>query len=138
MRSLAKSTTNSVKNGTSPPPPSSPLLYLNHINTLPSSSNLLYPKEDGRSLTYICKACHHVESAEPSCTFRREYGTNVTETAGVTTDVSNDPTLPRSQTQCPRCREKDAVYFQSQQRGGDTTMKLYYVCLNCNHVFTTV
>jgi DNA-directed RNA polymerase II subunit RPB9 len=60
-------------------------------------SNLLYPKEtrsgDGWVLTYFCKACHHVESSNPSCTFRRELGNNVTETAGVTTDVANDPTV---------------------------------------------
>jgi DNA-directed RNA polymerase II subunit RPB9 len=104
------------------------------------SSNLLYPKEDPgtRTLSYVCKACHHIEPAEPSCTYRKELGVNVTETAGVTTDVANDPTagrsrgiqaieltieqLPRSSTRCPKCKETEAVYFQSQQRGGDTTM----------------
>lgn len=103
-------------------------------------SNLLYPKEDAgtRTLSYICKACHHIEPAQPSCTYRKELIQNVQATAGVTTDVANDPTLPRSQTRCPKCRETDTVYFQSQQRGADTTMKLYYVCLACQNVFTTV
>ncbi|ETN39089.1 uncharacterized protein HMPREF1541_05311, partial [Cyphellophora europaea CBS 101466] len=58
-------------------------------------SNLLYPKEDAstRTLSFVCKACHHIEAGEPACTFRKEFGSNVTETAGVTTDVANDPTV---------------------------------------------
>lgn len=62
-----------------------------------TSSNLLYPKEvavgNEHQLTYVCKACGYVQAANASCTFRRELGSNVTETAGVTTDVSNDPTV---------------------------------------------
>lgn len=58
-------------------------------------SNLLYPKEDRdrNALMYICKACHHVEDAEAACTYRNQLGSTVTETAGVTTDVANDPTV---------------------------------------------
>lgn len=44
------------------------------------------------------------------------------ETAGVTQDVGSDPTLPRSDKQCPQCGETKAVFFQSQQRKADTKM----------------
>ncbi|KAI1625025.1 putative DNA directed RNA polymerase II 15 kDa subunit [Exophiala viscosa] len=103
-------------------------------------SNLLYPKEDKATSTllYICKACHAMTTHDSACTYRQQLGATVQETAGVTTDVANDPTLPRTSQRCPRCRETDAVYFQSQQRGADTGMKLYYVCTACNHVYTVV
>ncbi len=59
------------------------------------SSNLLYPKEDREmnSLTYVCKACTATTQTEPACTYRHHLGATVTETAGVTTDVANDPTV---------------------------------------------
>ncbi|KIV92267.1 hypothetical protein PV10_06724 [Exophiala mesophila] len=103
-------------------------------------SNLLYPKEDRATSTllYICKACHATTTHDSACTFRQHLGATVQETAGVTTDVANDPTLPRAKQICPKCREEEAVYFQSQQRAADTGMKLYYVCIACNHVYTSV
>ncbi|KEF63284.1 uncharacterized protein A1O9_01261 [Exophiala aquamarina CBS 119918] len=58
-------------------------------------SNLLYPKEDRATSTllYICKACHATTTHDSACTFRQHLGANVQETAGVTTDVANDPTV---------------------------------------------
>ncbi|OQU94741.1 hypothetical protein CLAIMM_01052 isoform 2 [Cladophialophora immunda] len=87
-------------------------------------SNLLYPKEDRATSTllYICKACHATSQHDSACTYRQQLGANVQETAGTTADVSHDPTLPRAPKKCPKCRETEAVYFQSQQRAADTGM----------------
>jgi DNA-directed RNA polymerase II subunit RPB9 len=59
------------------------------------SSNLLYPKEERETseLQFVCKACTAVTKTEPACTYRHHLGSTVTETAGVTTDVANDPTV---------------------------------------------
>jgi len=59
------------------------------------SSNLLYPKEDRATseLLYICKACHAVSKHDSACTYRAQLGATVADTAGVTTDVANDPTV---------------------------------------------
>ena len=51
-------------------------------------------------------------------------------------DVELDPTLPRTKSYpCPKCSNKEAVFFQSRARRADTTMALYYVCCNaaCGH-----
>lgn len=68
------------------------------FTTLPnslSSSNLLYPKEDRATsqLLFVCKACHATQIFDSACTYRNQLGSTVTETAGVTTDVANDPTV---------------------------------------------
>lgn len=65
-----------------------------HANAL-RSSNLLYPKEDRATsqLLFVCKACHATQVFDSACTYRNHLGSNVTETAGVTTDVANDPTV---------------------------------------------
>lgn len=59
------------------------------------SSNLLYPKEDRTEnrLKFVCKACTAVTEHDTACTYRHHLGSTVTETAGVTTDVANDPTV---------------------------------------------
>jgi DNA-directed RNA polymerase subunit M/transcription elongation factor TFIIS len=59
------------------------------------SSNLLYPKEDRSTsqLLFVCKACHATQMFDNACTYRNQLGSTVTETAGVTTDVANDPTV---------------------------------------------
>jgi DNA-directed RNA polymerase subunit M/transcription elongation factor TFIIS len=65
------------------------------VSLIRHSSNLLYPKEDleTNKLKFVCKACTAVTDSENACTYRNHLGSTVTETAGVTTDVANDPTV---------------------------------------------
>jgi DNA-directed RNA polymerase II subunit RPB9 len=49
----------------------------------------------------MCKACHFVEESEPACTYRNQLGSTVTATAGVTTDVANDPTVGATSDESP-------------------------------------
>lgn len=102
-------------------------------------SNLLYPREDSRSsqLIYICKACTSAAPADPGCTYRQILSEAAQESMGEKAYVSNDPTLPHENRECPKCHETDVVYFQSQQRKGDIGMSLYYVCTNpsCNNAW---
>ncbi|CAG8951687.1 hypothetical protein HYFRA_00005487 [Hymenoscyphus fraxineus] len=101
-------------------------------------SNMLYPKEDPDThrLNFACRTCQYSEEATSACVFRNHLSTSVGETAGVTQDVGSDPTLPRSNKPCPKCKTEDAVFFQSQQRTAETGMGLFYVCCGCGHIFT--
>lgn len=98
---------------------------------------MLYPREDrdNARLLYSCRNCDYTELAENPKVYRNELITNIGETAGVVQDIGSDPTLPRSDKECPSCSTRDCVFFQSQQRRKDTSMILFYVCLNCRHVF---
>ncbi|TDZ23603.1 DNA-directed RNA polymerase II subunit RPB9 [Colletotrichum orbiculare MAFF 240422] len=100
-------------------------------------SNMLYPKEDEEShkLQFTCRTCQFTEEAQSTCVFRNIMNNAAGETAGVTQDVGSDPTLPRSNTECPVCKAGEAVFFQSQQRSAETGMKLFYVCCDCGHIF---
>ncbi|KAK5058867.1 hypothetical protein LTR84_011131 [Exophiala bonariae] len=79
-------------------------------------SNLLYPKEDRATSTllYICKACHATTTHDSACTFRQQLGANVQETAGVTTDVANDPTV--ADEMLPKLVASDSKDLPSVQR----------------------
>ncbi|KAF2714783.1 DNA-directed RNA polymeras-like protein II subunit rpb9 [Pleomassaria siparia CBS 279.74] len=100
-------------------------------------SNLLFPREDkeNNKLLFACRTCSFTEEAPLSCVMRHDIGSSVGETAGITQDVAQDPTLPRIQKSCTACGENEAVFFQSQQRTAETGMKLYYVCCACGYVW---
>eukprot|EP00128_Syssomonas_multiformis_P014812 Colp12_sorted_trinity150504_noHs@29204 len=102
--------------------------------------NMLYPSEDreNRVLEYSCKGCGLREEAESSCVYINRIRQNPTEMTQVITDVGSDPTLPRTDNVvCERCNHSKAVFFQSNARRGDQSMRLYYVCINCNHRWTS-
>ncbi len=98
---------------------------------------MLYPREDkeDRKLLFACRNCPYTEFASPPLVFKHQLITNIEETAGVTTGIGADPTLPRSDKECPKCHEHDVVFFQSQQKRAETTMILFFVCNNCNNIF---
>ncbi|ANZ73762.1 BA75_00697T0 [Komagataella pastoris] len=108
---------------------------MTNVNFL--SNNMLYPKEDkeNQRLLYSCRNCDYTELAEDPKVYRHELITNIGETAGIVDDIGQDPTLPRSDKECPECHSRDCVFFQSQQRRKDTNMTLFYVCLNCKKTF---
>lgn len=90
---------------------------------------------------FECRICNYAEEAgrehDKSRVYRHELRADLTETAGTIKDLGTDPTLPRSNKECPKCHNYECVFFQSQQRTADTSMVLFYVCLSddCNHVF---
>lgn len=62
---------------------------------LTCSSNILYPKEDTQTSTLMfeCRTCRWSCQADTSCIYRNELSTTIGATAGVTQDVSQDPTV---------------------------------------------
>lgn len=102
-------------------------------------NNMLYPREDKdqQRLLFECRTCTYAEEAGTPLVYRHELITNIGETAGVVQDIGSDPTLPRSDRECPRCHSHENVFFQSQQRRKDTSMVLFFVCLSCSHIFTS-
>jgi len=101
---------------------------------------MLYPKEDkeNKVLLYACRNCDYQQEADNSCIYVNKITHEVNELTQIVTDVIADPTLPRTdEHQCPKCRHKEAVFFQSQSSKADQ-MRLYYVCtaVNCGNRWT--
>ncbi|KAJ5964777.1 DNA-directed RNA polymerase M/15kDa subunit [Penicillium vulpinum] len=65
----------------------------NSLQILPS--NLLYPKEDrvNNQLMFTCRTCHVGEPASSHCVYQNHLHSQVGDTAGVTQDVTSDPTV---------------------------------------------
>ncbi|ETE59857.1 DNA-directed RNA polymerase II subunit RPB9, partial [Ophiophagus hannah] len=61
------------------------------------------------------------------------------ELTQIIADVSQDPTLPRTEDHpCQKCGHKEAVFFQSHSARAEDAMRLYYVCTapHCGHRWT--
>ncbi|KAF2270199.1 hypothetical protein CC78DRAFT_574328 [Lojkania enalia] len=58
-------------------------------------SNLLFPREDkaNNRLLFACRTCSFTEEAPSSCVMRHEIASSVGDTAGITQDVGQDPTV---------------------------------------------
>ncbi|OMJ10335.1 DNA-directed RNA polymerases II, IV and V subunit 9B [Smittium culicis] len=96
---------------------------------------MLYPREERgiRQLLFACRNCDYQEKSDTNCVYRHEVIYTPSEQTMVISDLSTDPTLPRTNLiPCPKCSYEEAVHFQSQSRHPDTRMTLYYVCCNPN------
>jgi len=62
-------------------------------------SNLLFPKEDKENnrLLFACRTCSFTEPAPSACVMRHEIASTVGDTAGITQDVGQDPTVGLSE-----------------------------------------
>ncbi|CDH58347.1 dna-directed rna polymerase ii subunit rpb9-like [Lichtheimia corymbifera JMRC:FSU:9682] len=100
-------------------------------------NNLLYPREDKehRKLLFACRNCQYEEDASNLCVYKHEIIHAASEQTTVLSELSVDPTLPRSNIPCPRCGYEESVFFQSTSRRADAKMTLFYVCgnRNCGH-----
>ncbi|XP_072704883.1 DNA-directed RNA polymerase II subunit RPB9 isoform X1 [Ciconia boyciana] len=79
-------------------------------------NNMLYPKEDkeNRILLYACRNCDYQQEADNSCIYVNKITHEVDELTQIIADVSQDPTLPRTEDHpCQKCGHKEAVFFQS-------------------------
>ncbi|EKV05107.1 DNA-directed RNA polymerase subunit [Penicillium digitatum PHI26] len=65
-----------------------------HFKFCRECSNLLYPKEDrvNNQLMFTCRTCHVGEPASSHCVYQNHLHSQVGDTAGVTQDVTSDPT----------------------------------------------
>uniref|UniRef100_A0AAR2JW35 RNA polymerase II subunit I n=1 Tax=Pygocentrus nattereri TaxID=42514 RepID=A0AAR2JW35_PYGNA len=68
-------------------------------------NNMLYPKEDkeNRILLYACRNCDYQQEADNSCIYVNKITHEVDELTQIIADVSQDPTLPRTEDHpCPK------------------------------------
>ena len=104
----------------------------------PNTQKILYPFEDKdeKRLKFECKHCDYVENATTGLIYRHEVQHSLSEKSAIITDVTSDPTLPKTrEVECPQCGNDECVYFQSTSRSDAEAMTLYFVCCRCGHRF---
>uniref|UniRef100_A0A3P8URP0 RNA polymerase II subunit I n=1 Tax=Cynoglossus semilaevis TaxID=244447 RepID=A0A3P8URP0_CYNSE len=93
----------------------------------------------GHNRLHLCRNCDYQQEADNSCIYVNKITHEVDELTQIIADVSQDPTLPRTEDHpCPKCGHKEAVFFQSHSMKAEDAMRLYYVCTapHCGHRWT--
>jgi len=69
---------------------------------------MLYPSEDRerKELVFACRTCMYSEAPSSSCVYRNDLSNTVGETAGITQDVGQDPTVGFLLELCTVCGEE--------------------------------
>jgi len=122
----------------------SPSIVLDLLSST-NSNNMLYAKEDKerKVLMYSCRNCDYTTDVgrENYCIYVNKIMHEIDELRFIVHDVISDPTLPRTgEHTCPKCGQRETVFFQAQTRRAEEEMRLYYVCVNhnCKHRWAEV
>ncbi|XP_064437505.1 DNA-directed RNA polymerase II subunit RPB9 isoform X2 [Mirounga angustirostris] len=94
---------------------------------------MLYPKEDkeNRILLYACRNCDYQQEADNSCIYVNKITHEVDELTQIIADVSQDPTLPRTEDHpCQKCGHKEAVFFQSHSARAEVSDRRKAFCVS--------
>lgn len=113
-------------------------MALRGIRFCKDCANILYAREQydnegsNRNLIYSCRICEYTEKAtkaEDYLVYHRQVRRLAEHVATDYKDYPLDPTLSRSvNVSCPRCDHKEAVLFHSEKEGGESGMRMTYVC----------
>jgi DNA-directed RNA polymerase II subunit RPB9 len=106
-------------------------------------NNMLYPKEEKqeRQLYMACRNCEHFEEAVSNRVYFNRISVDRKEASlsTLSKDLAKDPTLPRSRrAECPKCKTKEAAYFQTRDRQQDVALTIYFVCCSCFHIWSGI
>ncbi|XP_026198082.1 DNA-directed RNA polymerase II subunit RPB9 isoform X2 [Anabas testudineus] len=89
-------------------------------------NNMLYPKEDkeNRVLLYACRNCDYQQEADNSCIYVNKITHEVDELTQIIADVSQDPTLPRTEDHpCPNL-QASSISRRARDTSCDTPFSL--------------
>ncbi|XP_029345700.1 DNA-directed RNA polymerase II subunit RPB9-like, partial [Acyrthosiphon pisum] len=78
--------------------------------------------------------CDHRQMADSNCIYVNKIMHEINELTHIVSDVTSDPTLPRSEDHpCPKCKHRESVFFQAQTRRAEVYLILgilFYLILN--------
>uniref|UniRef100_A0A9L0SZL0 RNA polymerase II subunit I n=1 Tax=Equus caballus TaxID=9796 RepID=A0A9L0SZL0_HORSE len=89
--------------------------------------------------SWVFDSARNVTTCSTPRRTRRTAFCSTRELTQIIADVSQDPTLPRTEDHpCQKCGHKEAVFFQSHSARAEDAMRLYYVCTapHCGHRWT--
>jgi DNA-directed RNA polymerase II subunit RPB9 len=95
----------------------------------PECNNLLYPREDRveKRLLVACRSCDYEVEAPAYKVYSRNINLfQENDPILATVDLSSDPTYPKILNQCPKCKNNEAVFFQSKSKQKDANMKVFF------------
>eukprot|EP00698_Gefionella_okellyi_P011285 TRINITY_DN2970_c0_g1_i4.p4 TRINITY_DN2970_c0_g1~~TRINITY_DN2970_c0_g1_i4.p4 ORF type:complete len:103 (-),score=18.74 TRINITY_DN2970_c0_g1_i4:638-946(-) len=97
---------------------------------------MLYPREDkeNKVLMFSCRGCDHTVAADEALVYRNEIKHSASEMTQIITDLSEDPTMPRTNdVVCGNCGNREAIFFQQQVTDENESQSMHFLCTHCRH-----
>lgn len=94
----------------------------------PKCGSILIPKEDGRKKRLTCSCGYSSKEDEDILlqeNFRKDRKIEVLD--------QNVEVLPRTEEECPKCKNKFAYFWTVQTRAGDEAETRFFECVKCKH-----
>lgn len=94
----------------------------------PKCGNILVP--NGKS-KLKCRVCDYSPKSKDNLELKEKIKTNK-EKIG---DIENVETYPKTESECPKCDNKEAYWWVMGTRAADEPETTFYKCTKCGHVW---
>jgi len=93
--------------------------------------SVMIAKEEKNKTILVCKQCgHKLKDYKP---LEIEEKVKKTPSDDVIVVEKNEETLPKTKAVCPKCKNKEAVWWLQQTRSVDEAPTLFLRCTKCGH-----
>jgi DNA-directed RNA polymerase subunit M len=89
--------------------------------------------DDSVALSMQCDRCGFTTPVEKPIT--RPEAEPEEDQIKVVSDDMDVKTMPTTEVECPKCRNKEAFWWMVQTRGGDEPTTQFYRCTKCQHTW---
>lgn len=98
----------------------------------PKCGSILIPKKEKDKKKLVC-SCGYV--SEESEKLRIKEIVHKEKDVDVVDDNDHLNTLPKTEAECPKCKNKEAYYWLVQTRAGDEPQTKFLKCTKCKHTW---
>ena len=96
----------------------------------PKCGSIVVPKAGSKSKSYACD-CGYRTKQVPSTVLKEKITLEKKDQIEVID--KNLETLPKTEEECPKCKNNGAYYWSVQTRAGDEAETRFFECTKCKH-----
>jgi DNA-directed RNA polymerase subunit M len=98
----------------------------------PKCGTIMMIKKHGARRVLECKSCGCIDKSEEHMVIKEK-------TKAVKIDVvdasADDNALPKTDAECPKCKNREAYYWTVQTRASDEPETKFFKCTKCKHIW---
>lgn len=96
--------------------------------------SLMVAKEVNKKTVLVCRSCKATLKTYKPLEIEESVKHRPLE-SGVVIIEKKEETLPKTKAECPKCSNKEAVWWMQQTRSADEAPTLFLRCTKCSHAW---
>lgn len=97
----------------------------------PKCGSIMIPKSRKKTKSFTCGSCDYRTKQKPTLTLKEKVVLQKKDEIEII-DKKID-VLPKTEEECPKCKNKEAYYWTVQTRAGDESETRFLECTKCKH-----